>query len=172
MGACAVALPLLGQGLPPGPTPSGAGTAPPAWWRTRFPPAAIARAAPPALAGFDGTRVARDLICGNLDIVKLDDSGVYLFGWAYDPRTGAPAEAVIVLDGGRPVSPAAHVFRERPDVAVGTRNPRLATSGWVLWLPLRRVAPGRHLFTAYARLADGKLGRLVGEGSIERPGPG
>jgi hypothetical protein len=140
------------------------------WWRTSFPPPAVALAAPLPPVHFDKAKVVPDLFCGSLDGAKLEDGGVFLFGWAYDPGTGTPASAVIVLDSGRQVSPAVHVFRERPDVTEWMKSRLLGTSGWALWLPPSRLKPGKHVFEAYALFANGKLGRLVGEHRIESPG--
>ncbi|HTQ79612.1 MAG TPA: hypothetical protein VMM92_06425 [Thermoanaerobaculia bacterium] len=156
---------LAGQALPTGSAP---GTAGAPWWQRSFPPATIARAAPLPPVRFDPARVAPELGCGSFDRATLDASGVFLFGWACDPRGKTPAPAVLVLDNGRPAAPGVHVFRERPDVAEAMKSRRLATSGWILWLPLARVPPGRHTFEAYAVLADGKLGRLPGSHQVER----
>jgi len=139
------------------------------WWRPSFPPAAIALAAPLPAVQIEQARVVPDLTCGFLDGAVAEEGGVFLYGWASDPDTGAPASAVIVLDSGRQVSPPVHVFRERADVAEATRNRRLATSGWALWLPPHRVTPGKHVFEAFALLATGKLGRLAGKASIDKP---
>lgn len=96
---------------------------------------------------------------GSLDGAKLtDDGSVIVWGWAYDPRSDTPADAVILFDNGQPVLPPIKVSKERPDVAEVKGNPRLRTTGWYFQLS---ASPRRgHVFQAYAVLADGKLGRL------------
>jgi hypothetical protein len=128
--------------------------------------AGIAGATPPALSSPNLQReelsVLPGLICGSLDgATPMEDGSVFIWGWAYDPRSGVPASAVVLLDKGQRASPRISVSRERPDVAEVKRNPRLRTSGWNVRLP---ASPHReHVFTAYAVLADGKLGRLGGK---------
>lgn len=151
--------------LPAGSAPRAAAVGEP-WWRKSFPPAA-SLAAPLPPVQIDPAKVIPDLSCGSLDVATIEDSGVVLVGWAYDPRSGAPANGVLVLDNGRPAAPPVHVFRERPDVAAALKNRRLAASGWLLWLPLPRVAPGKHRFEAYALFANGRLGRLAGTHSLD-----
>jgi hypothetical protein len=153
-----------------GPLAAGRPAAPAAapWWRTSFPPAALAGAEPLPAARVAAKPVT-GLLCGSLDDARLEDGGVYLFGWAYDPATGAPATAVVVLDGGRRPAPPVHVFRERPDVAAAKGDRRLAASGWALWLPPHRVTAGRHAFAAHALLPGGRLCRLAGEPAVVKP---
>jgi hypothetical protein len=168
------AFPFLLQLLLPSPVPLMAGPARVApaqsWWRTSFPPPAVALFAPLPPLRVEPAKRVPGLSCGSLDSAKLLDGGVFLTGWAYDPRTGAPARAVILFDNGQQVSPAIHVFQERPDVAEWGKSRRLAATGWSLWLPPNRVNPGKHVFEAYALLADGRFGQLAETRSVERPG--
>jgi hypothetical protein len=127
-----------------------------------FPPGVKARrpGSTGASSGFDEADVLPDLDCGSLDGAKLTaDGAIFLWGWAYDPRTGAPARRVLLIDNGQPLPPV-QVFRERPDVAAAKGNPRLLPSGWNLRLPANGREGHKHLFRAFAILADGKLGRL------------
>ncbi|HEX3556655.1 MAG TPA: hypothetical protein VIA62_25820 [Thermoanaerobaculia bacterium] len=134
------------------------------WWRTRFPPAAATL--PSALLGMklDPARVLPGLACGSLDGARLlGDAGIFVWGWAYDPRTGAPALGVLLLDHGRQLERPVPVFRERPDVAAVKGDRRLIASGWSLWLPAGRATGGGHEFEAFAVLEDHRLGRLGGK---------
>lgn|GEM_PF-5929053 len=141
------------------------------WWRTRFPPAAVSLPGPPPEVKLDRSRLLADLRCGSLDGARLEaDAGIFVWGWAYDPRNGVPAVAVLLLDHGRPVAPAVPVFRERPDVAGALGNRRLIASGWSLWLPARGPAAGEHDLQAFAVFADHRLGPLGGEVRLKGAG--
>jgi hypothetical protein len=144
------------------------------WWRTRFPPASVDLAGAPAgakLDRVDPADVLADLSCGSLDGAKLEqDTGTFVWGWAYDPRTGVPAVAVLLVDRGRPVAPPIPVFKERPDVAAALSNRRLIASGWSTWLPSGRLAAGEHDLQAFAIFADHKLGLLGSEARVKEAG--
>jgi 4-amino-4-deoxy-L-arabinose transferase-like glycosyltransferase len=130
-----------------------------------------AEAGAPGAAGpqYDAAKVLPHLACGRLDGAKpAEDGSVFLWGWAYDPRNGAPAKGVILLDNGRQVSPLIPLSRERPDVATATGNPSLRTTGWNFQLP---PGPRRgHAFEAFAVLEDGKLGILGGNLQLPESG--
>jgi 4-amino-4-deoxy-L-arabinose transferase-like glycosyltransferase len=131
-------------------------------------PAATKPAGSPSQLEANAADVLPGLICGSLDgATPMDGGGVFVWGWAYDPRTATPASAVILLDNGQRVSPPISVSQERPDVADAKANPRLRASGWNFRSPatVRRD----HLFEAYAVLADGKLGRLGGRLAVSEP---
>lgn len=150
-------------------SPRLASAGPPAtpWWRTRFPPAAVASVSSLPEVKADPANTLPGSICGNLDGGTLaEDGSVFLWGWAYDPRTRLPALAVVLLDNGRELSPAVHVFRERPDVAAFKSDPKLLLSGWNLWLPPGTLAAGEHEFEALALFDDHKLGRLDGKARV------
>jgi hypothetical protein len=144
------------------------------WWRTRFPPASVNLAGGPAEAKIDRVDpadVLPGLHCGSLDGAKLEqDTGVFVWGWAYDPRTGVPAVAVLLVDHGRPVAPPIPVFKERPDVAAALSNRRLIATGWSTWLPSGRLGAGEHALQAVAIFADHKLGALEGEAQVKEAG--
>lgn len=110
---------------------------------------------------FEEGKVLSGLNCGSLDGAKLtEDGSVFLWGWAYDPRTGTPARAVILLDNERPLLPPIPVSRERPDVVAAKGKELLLTSGWNLRLPASWRMGREHVFHAYAVFGDGKLGPL------------
>ncbi|MBW8874370.1 MAG: hypothetical protein JF614_05360 [Acidobacteria bacterium] len=160
--------PALGGGTPAEPGNPSSGTR---WWRTRFPPAAATL--PNSLLGvkLDPAKVLPGVVCGSLDGARLlGDAGVFVWGWAYDPRTGSPALGVILLDHGRQLSPPVPVFRERPDVAAVKGDRRLVASGWSLWLPAGRATGGEHEFEAFAVFEDHKLGQLGGRVRAGSPG--
>jgi hypothetical protein len=144
------------------------------WWRTGFPPASVNLAGVPAEAKLDRVDpadVLADLHCGSLDGARLEqDAGVFVWGWAYDPRTGDSAVAVLLLDHGRLIAPPIPVFKERPDVAAALSNRRLIASGWSTWLPAGRLAAGEHDLQAFAVFADHKLGPLGGEARVKEAG--
>lgn len=141
------------------------------WWRTPFPPAAVAQYNPPVVVAPDPADILPDLYCGSVDGGSLSPGeGLFLWGWAQDPRTSSPAAAVLLLDNGRPLAPAVHVFRERPDVAAFKKEPGLIASGWNLWIPIDRLAAGEHVFEGFALLDGQKLGRLGGQVKIQIPG--
>jgi len=150
------------------------GTAPPpatAWWRTRFPPPSVNQERA-AVTAVDLTNVAPDLLCGFLDGAKPDrDGSVFLWGWAYDPRTDAAVTSVVLLDNGKQTLPLIPVSRERPDVAELKNNPQLLKTGWSVRIPADQLAGGRHAFEAMAVLGDGSLGRLGGGAEVEIPHP-
>lgn len=139
------------------------------WWRTRFPPASVSsRYALPDVK-FEREEVLPDLFCGNLDGVKqTGDAGVFVWGWAFDPRNQTPAKAVLLLDNGRQIAPPIGVFRERPDVAALKGDPRLLPSGWNVSVPLSKLTGGGpHVFEAFAVFEDHKLGPLGGKVSLQ-----
>ncbi len=144
------------------------------WWRTRFPPASVNLAGMPVerkLDRVDPADVLAGLHCGSLDGARLEqDTGTFVWGWAYDPRTGTPAAAVLLLDHGRPIAPPIPVFKERPDVAAALNNRRLVASGWSTWLPAGRLAAGEHDLQAFAIFADHKLGPLGSEARVKEAG--
>jgi hypothetical protein len=171
--AGAACLPGLGQGEPRPASPPAAGTTPggpPA--HASFPPAAIARATPLPRIEVDVADVGDSPCCGSLDEAKVDDSGVFIYGFAYDPAIARPARAVVLVHNGQPVEPPIHVFRERPDVAQAMGSRALLSSGWALWIPRSRLTPGEHTFWACALLADGKCGRLAGARRVRWPPAG
>ena len=65
------------------------------WWRAQFPPDAVNH--PPGGQDLgdleiDAEKIDAGLACGSLDDVKIQpDGGVFAWGWAYDPRSGAAA---------------------------------------------------------------------------------
>jgi hypothetical protein len=123
-------------------------------------------AQPPLAVVFNRENVVPGITCGTLDGMKLtDDGGVFLWGWAYDPRTAAPAQAVIVLDNNQALPPVP-VNLERPDVAAFKGTPLLLKSGWNLRLPESWRHGHEHVLRAYAILGDHKLGPLGGELSV------
>jgi hypothetical protein len=138
------------------------------WWRTRFPPASVnTRNALPDVK-FERAKVLSDLSCGSLDGVKeTGDGGVFVWGWAFDPRTLTPARAVLLLDNGRQIAPPIGVFRERPDVAALKGDLRLLPSGWNVSVPESSLTGGPHVFEAFAVFEDHKLGPLGGKISLQ-----
>lgn len=119
--------------------------------------------------GQDAANFLPDLTCGMLDGARpTQDGSIFLWGWAYDPRNGSPASAVILLVNGERLAESIPVVVDRPDVAEALGNPRLRTSGWNFRLPAS--LPREHAFEAYAMLADGKLGRLGGSLSVSKSG--
>src|SRR5262249_17470202 len=111
------------------------------------------------------------LYCGTLDGAKpTAEGGVFLWGWAYDPRVGTPAPAVLLLDNDQPVLPLIQVHLERPDVAAAKGKQLLLRSGWNLQLPASSRRSRVHVFRAYAVFGDGKLGRLGGKLTVAAPG--
>jgi len=129
----------------------------PPWWRTSFPPRFIEARPLAEEPRYDPSLVVSGVACGNLDGVRVEaDGGLFIWGWAKDPRRALPARAVLVLAGKEPVSPSVHVDRERPDVAEATHSPALLASGWRLWVPVAK-RPGVEQLSAYAVLLDGGL---------------
>ena len=117
----------------------------------------------PAVA-FERGRVRPDLSCGSLDGAKPSPgAGVFVWGWAFDPRNGNPAAAVLLLANGRQVVPPIRVFLQRPDVAAEKGDRRLLPSGWNVWVPDGRLVGGPHDLEAFAVLGDGRLGPLLGK---------
>ena len=115
------------------------------------------------LARFTMKDVRRDLLCGSFDGAKRDESGaVSIWGWAFDPRSLAPARSVVVLLNQRQISIRVPVCSPRPDVASFLENPALCETGWSLSVPSRLLAEGTNVFEAYAVLEDGRLGLLSG----------
>jgi 4-amino-4-deoxy-L-arabinose transferase-like glycosyltransferase len=128
-------------------------------------------AAAPLSAAFDKANVLPGVHCGSLDGMKLTEDGdVFLWGWAYDPRTGTPARTVILLDHGQPLLPPIPVALERPDVAMAQGTPLLLKSGWNLRLPGSWRKSRDHVLSAYAVLGDNKLGPLGGTLTVAASG--
>lgn len=116
-----------------------------------------------------------DVRCGSLDGMKVDtDGSVFLWGWAFDPRTGQPVEGVRIFDRGRPLPGLAPAEIDRPDVAEFFDDPAMGSSGWNYRVPATEgtAGEGREL-TARAWMSDGTECPLAlayeSEGSEELP---
>jgi arylsulfatase A-like enzyme len=109
-------------------------------------------------------RLVDGLKCGQLEGTMISDQGqVFAWGWAYDPQVGKPAESVIILVDGGPLSVTATVDRERPDVAKFFNDESRRLSGWGVYIDQEMLGAGEHKLEAYAVLQDGGLGRLVSD---------
>lgn len=123
--------------------------------------------ASPGLAsetGLASENIIPNLNCGALDGAVVDESGgIFLWGWAYDPRTKTPARSVILLHNGKRLS-LEPIVRERPGVATLLGDPSLLATGWNFRVPPQDLVGTEHHFEAFALFDDGKLGKLPGEG--------
>ncbi len=113
-------------------------------------------------------KVVKGLICGTVDGTDVDKvGGVFLWGWAYDPRTKTPARAVVILRNGEELPRQVPIKHDRPDVAEHFGDRALATSGWNAFIPPEDLSGGENLFEVYAQFNDGKRGRIPPEDGEE-----
>ncbi len=105
--------------------------------------------------------VVPDLTCGRLDGARPDpDGGVAVWGWAYDPRSGEPVRAVILLLNKQQLPVQISVGEERRDVADYLGDPGLERVGWSYHVRPRSLSRWEIVFEAYALLGDGRFGKL------------